>query len=343
LTTTHLSLALAADHLMRLMAADSTSGREEPAVAVALTLAAELGLVATRLPAAPGRDNVLVVPPGASAPPEVVLCTHLDTVPPFIPPTRVEGTIRGRGACDAKGAAIAMLHALATVARERPDLRAACLLAVGEETDHVGARAFAAAPPFHPRRVILGEPCGLTPRAGQKGLLKARLRTRGTAAHSAYPELGHSAIHRLVERLAALLQAPAPADPTLGETTLNIGFIEGGVAANVLAPEASATLLVRCAAPCEAVLAHLHATLGSGVEVEILNRVEPIAFSPLPGEVAPAVPFNTDASDLSRLGACLHLLGPGDMRCAHGPDEHLALDQLSAGVEAYAGLLRLLV
>jgi acetylornithine deacetylase len=339
---TPLSPALAADHLVRLMAADSTSGREEPAVAVALALAAELGLVATRLPAAPGRDNVLVVPADATSDPEVVLCTHLDTVPPFIPPTREPGLIRGRGACDAKGAAVAMLHALATVARERPGVPAACLFAVGEETDHVGARAFAADPPFTPRRVILGEPCGLTPRAGQKGLLKARVTARGQAAHSAYPELGVSAIHRLVERLAALLAAPLPADPALGDTTLNIGFIDGGVAANVLAPEASATLLVRCAAPCEAVLAHLHAVLGESLPLEVLNRVEPVAFHPLPGEAAPAVPFNTDASDLARLGACLHLLGPGDMRCAHGPDEHLALDQLEAGVEAYAALLRAL-
>jgi acetylornithine deacetylase len=332
--------AQAADHLIRLMAADSTSGREEPAVAVAEALASELGLTPRRLPAAPGRDNLLVVPAGLDSDPRVVLCTHLDTVPPFIPPTLAGGTIRGRGACDAKGAAVAMLHALARAATETPGLKAACLLVVGEETDHIGARAFAAAPPFVPARVILGEPCGLTPRAGQKGLLKARLTVRGLAAHSAYPELGTSAIHRLVDRLAALLASDFPADPTLGDTTANVGLIEGGVAANVLAPEASAVLLVRCAAPCEAVLAHIRATLGDSVSLELLNTVEPIAFSPLPGEAAPAVPFNTDASDLGRLGACLHLLGPGDMRCAHGPDEHLDLDQLAAGVDAYAQLLR---
>ncbi len=333
----------AADHLMRLMAADSTSGREEPAVAVAATLAAELGLRAVRLPAAPGRDNLLVTPVGLEGDPQVVLCTHLDTVPPFIPPTLSGAAIRGRGACDAKGAAVAMMHALATASADAPGMRAACLLVVGEETDHVGARAFAAQPPFIPRRVILGEPCGLTPRAGQKGLLKARLSVKGTAAHSAYPELGSSAIHRLVERLAALLASTFPADPMLGDTTANVGLIEGGVAANVLAPEASAVLLVRCAAPCEAVLAHVASVLGDGVALDLLNRVEPIAFSPLPGEAAPAVPFNTDASDLGRLGACLHLLGPGDMRCAHGPDEHLELDQLDAGISAYAQLLRALM
>jgi acetylornithine deacetylase/succinyl-diaminopimelate desuccinylase-like protein len=197
---------LAVDQLLRLMAADSTSGREEPAIAVMLELARELGLPAERLPAGPGRDNVLI---GHGAP-EIVLCTHLDTVPPFIPGRLVDGVVWGRGACDAKGVAIAMLHALDLVRAASPDVRASCLFVVGEETDHLGAKAVVASGRFGPRHVLLGEPCGMTPAVGQKGLLKVRLAASGKSGHSAYPEVGISATHRLVRVLATILETRWP-------------------------------------------------------------------------------------------------------------------------------------
>jgi acetylornithine deacetylase len=337
------TLDLAMNDLVELMAADSTSGREEPGVAAAEGIAANLGLRATRLAAAPGRDNLLIAPQAVTSP-RVVLCTHIDTVAPWIGPTREADAIHGRGACDAKGAAIAMIHALLMAERHlgrAPE--AACLLVVGEETDHVGARAFAAAPAVSPRHLVLGEPCGVHAAQGQKGLLKLSLVARGRPAHSAYPELGRSAIHMLVAALARLEAAQMPAEPGWGDTTMNVGLIAGGVAANVLAPSCDATVLIRCAAPTADVLDTVRAALGEEVEIAILNRVEPRHFDPFPGPTgspqAPAVPFNTDANELAGLGASLHLLGPGDMRCAHGPDERLSRADLAAGIGAYASIL----
>lgn len=340
---TEADVARAMEGLVTLMAADSTSGREEPGVAAAEEVATRLGLETTRLEAAPGRDNLLIAPRGVTEP-RVVLCTHIDTVAPWIGPTRTEDGVHGRGACDAKGAAIAMIHALLVAERALGRApTAACLLVVGEETDHVGARAFAAAPAVHPRHLVLGEPCGVHAALGQKGLLKLAVRADGRAAHSAYPELGRSAIHALVRALARLDAAPMPAEPGWGDTTVNIGLVSGGVAANVLAPAAEATVLIRCAAATRDVFAAVIAALGPDIDVTVLNRVEPRHFDPLPGPhgeaTAPAVPFNTDANELGGLGATLHLLGPGDMRCAHGPDEHLSLVDLAAGIAAYAEIL----
>ncbi len=322
--------------LMRLVDVDSTSGREGPVVPLVHAVAAELGLSARTMPVAAGRDNVLV---GADDPAavEVLLCTHLDTVPPFLPARREATALWGRGSCDAKGIAVAMLHALA-IARQAASgaARAACLLVVGEETDHAGARAALETGLFRPRHVILGEPCGTAPAIGQKGLIKLRCEARGRAGHSAYPETGASAIHQLVDALARLRATDLPCDPTLGETTVNIGEIHGGVAPNVFAPDAHATLVIRCAAPVDAVYAAARSRLGPHVEVTELSRAEPHDFETY-GEVAgPAVPFNTDASYLRLLGAPVALFGPGDMRCAHGEREHLAFSELAAGIEAYA-------
>lgn len=331
-------LERAAEQLCRFIDADSTSGREGPGIDAAMALAAELGLPAERLPVAPGRDNVYIGEPH----PEVLLCTHLDTVPPFIPSRRDDKAIRGRGACDAKGVAVAMLHGLVLARSAAPTaVRAGCLLVSGEETDHLGAHAAVASGRFSPRRVILGEPCGMAPAIGQKGLLKLRLAATGKSGHSAYPELGASAVHRLVTTLASLVSAHLPADRTLGATTLNVGVVQGGVAANVIAPAAEALVLVRCAAPVDAVLAAVRDLAGPDVTITELSRTEPLDFDPLadasdgsaPG---PAVPFNTDASILTALGAPVALMGPGDMRCAHGDHEHLTLADLAEGIERYA-------
>ncbi len=329
-------LERAADALCRLVDADSTSGREAPAVPVLLAIAEELGLPAEAQPIAPDRHNIYV----GARDPSVLLCTHYDTVPPFIPARRTPDVIWGRGACDAKGVAIAMLYAMVIARRAAPDLASGCLVVAGEETDHLGARAAVAAAHLRPRRVILGEPCGMAPAIGQKGLLKVRLTTVGKSAHSAYPELGPSAVHRLVTALAALIEAELPADRALGRTTVNVGRFEGGVAANVIAPSAEALVLVRCAAPVDAVLAAVKDLVGPHVTVAELSRSEPIDFDTLDAsEVGDAVPFNTDAGILGALGVPLTLMGPGDMRSAHGDDEHLTLSDLREGIERYAHVL----
>jgi len=324
-------VAQAVDQLLRWCAADSTSGREAPGVDVAAAIADELGLACERLPAAPGRDNLLI---GATQP-EVVLCTHIDTVPPFIAPRLEDGVVWGRGACDAKGVGVAMLHALALAQSSR----AAVLLVVGEESDHLGAKEVVRLGRFAPRHIVLGEPCGMQPAYGQKGLLKLRLRAHGLAGHSAYPELGTSALHVLIDALHHLRHEPLPSDPALGATTVNVGQLSGGIAPNVIAPSAEATVLIRCAAPASAVLEAARGLVGAGVEVEELGRAEPIDFDVLGDTPGPAVPFNTDAGHLAALGAKMSLMGPGDMRCAHSAREHLAVKDLVEGIGRYVAVL----
>ena len=213
-------------HLVRLVDAPSVSGKEAPAVDEAERIASELGLRSARMAVAPGRENLLVGDPE----PKVLLCTHLDTVPPHIPARRDATHVHGRGSADAKGIAMAMLYGLAELTERGEGEGIACLLVVGEETDHAGAIA-AAQTQLRPAHIVLGEPCGLVPARAQKGLLKIVLSASGSAGHSAYPELGASAIHRLLDALTALRARPLPADAELGASTLNVGTINGGVAA----------------------------------------------------------------------------------------------------------------
>lgn len=329
------SIDLAVSHLVRLVDAPSVSGREGPAVAEAEAIARELGLPVVRMPVAPGRENLLAGDPD----PSVLLCTHLDTVPPFLPARLEIGHVFGRGACDAKGVAVAMLHALRRLRNAGRESGFGCLLVVGEETDHAGALA-ASRSALRPRRVLLGEPCGLVPARAQKGILKLKVEATGRPGHSAYPTAGVSAVHVLLDALARLRAAPLPSSPAsdpdgLGETTVHVGRVEGGVAANVLAPDASALLAIRAAAPVADVLAACLAALGPEVAVTELGRAEPRAFDTFGEPSGPAVPFNTDAASLEPLGAVLSLLGPGDMRTAHGPDERLAVADLALGIEAF--------
>ena len=331
----------AIEHLVRLVNAPSVTGSEGPAVDEAERIARdELQIPVSRMEAEPGRDNLLV----GDRDPRVILCTHLDTVPPHIDASLSETHVRGRGACDAKGIAIAMLYATARLWSRGEGDGLACLLVVGEESTHCGAVA-AAASDLRPDHIILGEPCGLDPALAQKGLLKLRVSAKGFSGHSAYPELGVSAIHRLLDAVERLKRVDLPSDPSLGPTTMNVGRIEGGVAANVIAPSAEATLLFRCAAPVDAILAEIRSRVGSLVELDELNRAEPYGFDVLGLKPGPAVPFNTDAHSLLELGASMSLMGPGDMRCAHSAREELAFSDLADGIEAYervvAGLLGL--
>ncbi len=330
-------LEQAVEQLVRLVDSPSVTGVEAPAVDEAERITRdELGLTVSRMAVAPGRDNLLVGDPS----PRVVLCTHLDTVPPHIGASRDDTWVHGRGSADAKGIAIAMVHALKVLEDAGAAAGLACLLVVGEESDHSGAKRAAEVGP-RPAHIVLGEPCGLAPARAQKGLLKIRLSAVGSAGHSAYPDVGVSATHRLLDALGELRARPLPADDDLGQTTLNVGELSGGVAANVIAPSARALLLIRCAAPVDAVLAEVRERLGELVSVDELSRSEPVEFDVAGAErPGPTVPFNTDAHYLSSLGARMSLLGPGDMRCAHADGERLAIADLEAGILAYAEIAR---
>lgn len=319
------------------MSVDSTSGAETKLTRAFGDALAAAGWALTRIPAPDGRENLLAT---AGVGPYVTLSTHLDTVPPFLPPRREGGRLHGRGSCDAKGIAAAMLCA---AERLRADgLSVALLFVVGEETTHDGAHAandWAVAHGFRSRALINGEPTESTLALGTKGALRVVVRTHGEAAHSAYPHLGRSATRALVHLLAELDALPLPSDPLLGETTINIGRLAGGVADNVLAPSAEARLMARLVTDADEVWARLQqwsagrATLERGIEAP------PVRLATLPGYATSVVAFATDIPAMPAWGRPF-LFGPGSIHVAHRDDEHVEIAELEAAVETYQRLAR---
>jgi acetylornithine deacetylase len=323
-------VALALD-LMRI---DSTSGREGEVVAHAHRLLERRGWRVTRIPVTAGRDDLLATGDDA---PLVTLSTHLDTVPPYVPPRLADGTLWGRGACDAKGIAAAMICAAERL--RAGGVPVGLLLVVGEEALHDGAHA-ANCHPTTSRVLIGGEPTESTLAVGTKGAMRVVVRTAGRAAHSAYPHLGRSAIHDLVALLAELDRLTLPHDELLGATTINIGAIAGGLADNVLAPAAEARLMVRLVASPEELLALLRRWAGGRAEVEHVGVAVPtMRLTGVPGFPTSVAAY---ATDLPKLGAwgTPYLFGPGSIRHAHSDDERIAAAELVAAVDAYDRLAR---
>jgi acetylornithine deacetylase len=322
---------------LELMAVDSTSGHEGEVMATVARLLEERGWVVTRIPVSDGRDDVLAS--AGSAPPRVTFSTHLDTVPPYIAPGLEGDRLVGRGACDAKGIAASMI-----VAAERLRARGeavAMLFVVGEETCHDGAEAAnawaAANLPPTPRALINGEPTESRLALGTKGAVRVVVRTHGRAAHSAYPELGHSATRDLVQLLAALDDVAFPRDDVLGETTINIGKLEGGVADNVVAPSAEARLMARLVTAQEPVLAALARWADGRATLEPGVMVPPMKLATVPGFETSVVAFATDVPELGNWGTP-YLFGPGSIHVAHTDDEWVSVAELERAVEAYERL-----
>lgn len=325
-------VALAED----LVAIESVSGHETAVVAHVADLLASSGWTVHRQEVTPGRDNVWASRRGGG----VTLSTHLDTVPPFIPPTRDDERLWGRGACDAKGIAAAMICAadrLVTAGEERVDL----LFVVGEEAGSDGARA-ANRLPATSSVLINGEPTEGRLGSGAKGSLRITVRTRGTAAHSAYPERGRSAIQAMLPLLADLEDVPLPEDAELGRTTVGIGRIEGGEAVNTVPASCSAELMVRLVGEVDPVREALGEWIGSRATIEYGTHVPPVRFHVPEGMEASPVSFTTDAPLLSNWGRPM-LYGPGSIHVAHRPDEQVAIADLRRAVDEYEGLVRALL
>ncbi len=314
-----------------LMRIDSTSGREGEVVQFAQTMLESRGWTVRRIPVSEGRDNIFAATGDG---PLVTLSTHLDTVPPFLPP-RLEGErIWGRGACDAKGIAAAMICAAErVVARGVP---VGLLFVVGEETTHDGAYA-ANSWPTTSRALINGEPTESTLGVGTKGALRLLVRAEGTAAHSAYPHLGRSAIDTLLDVLHDLRGLEFPSDPVLGDTTLNIGVIAGGVADNVIAADAHARVMIRLVSNADDVLARVRERARDRVEVREVVRVPPMRLATIEGFRTSVVAYATDVPALSAWGTP-YLFGPGSINVAHRDDEHVEIAELHAAIDAYERL-----
>lgn len=325
-----------------LMDLDSTTGREGEASRFVAEFLRRAGFAVEMWEAAPGRPNVYA---GAGGAARVVLSTHLDTVPPFLPSREDAEAIRGRGACDAKGICAAQIFAgLELVRRGVRDF--GFLFVVGEERDSAGAMA---ANPRQPELapaveyLINGEPTESRLIQAGKGVLRLRLRARGRAAHSAYPELGESAIEKLLDALQRLRALPLPESAEFGAATMNIGTIAGGRAPNVIADEAAAELMFRTVpGAAEALEAEARRAIAGLVECERVLELAPIRLETLPGFPTGVVAFATDIPNLGAWGKPL-LFGPGSIQVAHTPDEFIMKRELAEAVETYARLVESLL
>jgi acetylornithine deacetylase len=318
---------------MQLMAIESTTGNEGRAITVAEGIFTELGWNVRRIPVTPGRDNLLAY---GSAPIELVFSTHIDTVPPHISPAIDGDRLTGRGACDAKGIAAAMICA-ATALRDE-GVPVGVLLVVGEEAPHDGARA-ANAVRNNCLVLINGEPTESKLGVGTKGALRCTITTRGKAAHSAYPANGVSATSKLVNLLVELESLALPSHPVLGATTVNIGALTGGVADNVIAPHASARLAVRLVTPSAETIALLRAWLGDRGELDIETEVQPVLLGTVGGFATDVVAYATDVPELSNWGTP-YLFGPGSIHVAHTDHEYIEIAELRQSVDEYQRLAK---
>ena len=311
---------------------DSTTGREEHAGQWLADRLRTLGYTVTEQPLDRGCANVLAT----LAPPEVVLSTHFDCVPPFFPSTVREGRLHGRGACDAKGILAAQVAAVERL-REAGERRVGLLFVVGEERGSDGA-ASANAMENASRFLINGEPTDSRLATATRGVLRVRLEAHGRAVHSAAPEHGVSAIDTLIDALVRLRSLPLPSDAELGATFYSVGLIQGGVAPNVIPAQASAEVLFRTVGSAEELLATLR-DLEPAVNIEEVLRVPPIRMHTVAGFETAVFPFTTDVPLLDRWGTPL-LYGPGSFLVAHTDDEHVSLAELDAAVDGYQRLAR---
>ncbi|MFL6333911.1 MAG: M20/M25/M40 family metallo-hydrolase [Pyrinomonadaceae bacterium] len=287
----------------------------------------------------PGRANVLA---RLAARPRVVLSTHMDTVPPFIPAREDATYIYGRGACDAKGIIAAQLTAAARLRGEGFE-ELGLLYTVDEELGSLGARAANAhALGLECEYLINGEPTENRLAVGSKGSLRLRLLTQGRAAHSAYPENGESAIEKMLDVLADLRDFGWPRDEFFGETSCNIGTIKGGTRPNVIPAEAAAELQIRLVTPSGTIKEMLEKVVAGRARVEYMSAAEPVRMLPVEGFEQEVVRFTTDIPYLSDWGTPL-LLGPGSILDAHTDGERVSKRELEESVELYVRLVKALL
>ena len=275
------------------------------------------------------RWNVYAGPPGGN--PDLVFSTHMDTVPPYIPFSEDAEFMYGRGVSDAKG--IIAAQVAAAEALRGAGFLVGLLFVSGEERDSAGAKVANLAPKGG-RFLINGEPTDNRLALASKGSLRAVFRSTGKMAHSAYPELGDSAVHKLVEALGRLLGHSLPESEDVGPSTLNIGQINGGYAPNVVADKAEAQVLVRLVGDSAPVRAALVEAAAGLAEVDFTLEIPFVRLRAVPGLPTMIAKFTTDIPQLSNWGEPL-LLGPGSIHVAHTPFERLAKKELMEAVELY--------
>jgi acetylornithine deacetylase len=320
---------------------ESITDNEGPVAAYLLDhlreLAARTDGKAERMDVEGGRFNVLAT----WGEPRVTLSTHLDTVPPFFP-SRDDGEfIWGRGACDAKGILAAMVVAAEKLLAE--DVRNfAMLFVVGEERNSAGA-LIAARAARGSKYLVNGEPTESKMALASKGILRYEMVARGKMAHSAYPELGESAIEKLLDALEAIRKIQLPSDPQLGATTMNIGTISGGRAPNVIPDAAKAEVMIRLVGDPQPVRDLFARAVDRRAELVEILTIPPVRFATVDGLPTSVVSFATDVPVFGTTWGQPLLFGPGSILVAHTTEERISKKELAAAVDAYAEMVKKLL
>jgi acetylornithine deacetylase len=317
-----------------------------------------LGYHTRKMPVEGSRFNVYATAEGGSeaAFPHIVFSTHMDTVPPFIPSSEDKTRIYGRGSCDAKGIIAAQVAAAERLRQEKIDV--GLLFVVGEERDSLGAQVAnqyiakesaaniqasghrtSAHRASGVRYLVNGEPTENRIALASKGTLRAEVTAVGKMAHSAYPELGESAIDKLLDALARLRAMALPSDPEVGDCTLNIGLIEGGRAPNVISDYAHADLLYRLVAPSDDLRQRIVATAGDQVRVTFPLEIPFLRLRAVEGLPTMIAAFTTDVPFLMNWGEAL-LVGPGSIHVAHTEGEYIEKRQLAEAIDLYCAIAR---
>ncbi len=329
---------------------ESITGNESAVGDFLLCQLSKLGYQTEKMPVEGDRANVYALSPGELNP-KVVFSTHMDTVPPFIASSEDATKIYGRGSCDAKGIMAAQIAAAEQLRKK--DIYVGLLFVVGEERDSLGAKV---ANEYADKRfgdptqkntarrryLVNGEPTENRIGRASKGTLRAEVTARGRMAHSAYPELGESAIDKLIGALGRLREMPLPSDPEIGPCTLNIGLIEGGRAPNVIPDYAHADLLYRLVGPTEQLRRQIVRTAGESVKIDFPLELPFVRLHTIDGLPTMVAAFTTDIPRLSNWGKPV-LIGPGSIHVAHTPGEFIEKKQLAEAIDLYCSIAKRLL
>jgi acetylornithine deacetylase len=310
---------------------DSTTGREGEVAGVLAAYLRQRGYSVLEQPLANGRSNVIA----AVGEPRLVFSTHFDCVPPFFPSRIEDGVLYGRGACDAKGILAAQVAAAERL-RAQGETRVGLVFVAGEERGSDGAKA-ANGIASRSTYLINGEPTDLRLGLATRGCFRVRLTASGKAAHSGYPELGESAIEKLMDVLRDLRGGTWPDDPVMGRTHYTVGLIKGGVAPNVIPPAAEAEVFFRTVGAHDDLRAELARVVAGRVGVEEILELPEVRLHTVDGFETAVFSYFSDVPFLSTWGTPL-LLGPGSIHVAHTDREHCAIAELAQAVDLYASL-----
>lgn len=317
---------------------ESTTGNEGRVADFLHCELSRLGYRASKMPVEGERCNVFATSP-QQARPEIVFSTHMDTVPPFIPSSEDDTRIYGRGSCDAKGIIAAQIAAAEQLRQE--GIYVGLLFVVGEEKDSLGAKIANQQSPGC-KFLVNGEPTENKMASASKGTLRVEINATGRMAHSAYPELGESAIDKLLEALNRLKAIKLPSVEGIGPSTVNVGVIEGGRAPNVIPDKARAQLLYRLVGPSDKLREEIVRTVAGLATAEFVLEIPFARLRTLDGLPTMVAAFTTDIPWLGNWGEPL-LVGPGSIHVAHTEGEYIEKRQLADSIDIYCAIAKQVV